>query len=142
MQWFVFALLSALFAGLVTIFAKIGLKTIDSSLVAIIRSIFVVLTLLLFGVFSGKLSTFSPNLFWGREGVFIILSGVAGAISWLFYFWALGTGNGSQVASIDKLSLVFIVLFSAVFLAEKITWQVILGAILMISGAVLISWPH
>lgn len=141
MNWFILSLFSALFAALVTIFAKIGLASVSPNLVAVIRSIFVVLTLLGFGFVSGGLNSFSWNLFGTKEGIFVILSGIAGAVSWLFYFWALKTGNASQVASVDKLSLVFIVIFSAIFLTEKITWQAILGVIFMVLGALLISWP-
>lgn len=137
MNWLVLSLLSALFAALVTIFAKLGLKTIDSNVVAIVRSLFVTLTLLGFGLATGKLSEISWSLFSAKEGIFIILSGVAGAVSWLFYFWALKNGQANQVAGIDKLSLVFVVVLSAIFLAEKFTWKTILGAVLMSLGALI-----
>jgi len=139
MNWLVFALLSALFAALVTIFAKLGLKTVDSNLVAIIRAVVMALFLVGFGFLTQKFSGFSLSLFSGKDGLLILLSGLAGAISWLFYFLALKYGLASRVSAVDKLSLVFVVVLSLLFLGEKLSWKTGVGAVLMVIGAALFA---
>lgn len=140
MSWIVFAILSAFFAGLVAIFGKIGISGIDNTLATTVRSF--VMFVFLFGIssFLGVFKNFkqinSGNL------TFIILSGVAGALSWLCYFYALKTGNASAVAAIDRLSVVFVVVFAGLFLAEKITYQVVIGVILLTTGAILLAVPN
>lgn len=139
MNWLIFALLSALFAGLVTIFAKLGLKSVDSGLVAIVRAVVMALFLVGFGFLTQKFSGLSLSLFSGKDGFLILLSGLAGAISWLFYFLALKHGLASKVSAVDKLSLVFVVVLSLVFLGEKLSWKTGIGAVLMVAGAVLFA---
>ncbi|HCI05169.1 TPA: EamA family transporter [Patescibacteria group bacterium] len=139
MNWLVFSILSAGFAALVAIFAKLGLKSVDSNLVAIVRAVVMALFLLGFGFLSGKLNNFSFGMLAGKDGVLILLSGLAGAISWLFYFLALKTGLASKVSAVDRLSLVFVIVLSVLFLGEKLTLKTALGAALMVLGAILVA---
>lgn len=138
MTWFIFALLSALFAAITAILAKIGVTNINSNLATAIRTI--VITLFAWGIvfFQGtfrNLSTVSKHTL-----IFLVLSGLTTGISWLFYFRALQLGSVSKVVPIDKLSLVLAVLFGALFLSEKITLHVVLGSVLMTAGAILIAF--
>ena len=136
-HWFLFAILSAVFAALVAIFGKIGVLGVDSTLAttvrALIMSIFLVVTSLFLGKFK-LLSTIKSKTF-----LFIVLSGVAGALSWLFYFFALKKGPAPGVAALDRLSIVFVVIFSILILGDKLTWKLVAGAILMTLGALLMS---
>lgn len=135
----VFALLSAFFAGLVTIFAKMGLKNIDPTLATSIRA--VIMALFLTGVIflTNKVSTESIKSIETKDWVLIIVSGVAGALSWIFYFIALQNAkdNTTQIAALDKLSLAFVFVFSIILLGEKLDPKVLIGVILMIIGAIL-----
>ena len=138
MSWFIYALLSAFFASLTAILAKIGIKNVDSNLATAIRTIVILLfawgIVMYQGTFKqlGSLSKFSL--------LFLVLSALATGISWLFYFKALQIGNVSQVAPIDKLSLALTVLLAIFILREKVTVSVILGSALMIVGAVMIGF--
>jgi transporter family protein len=137
--WLIFALLSAIGAAFVAIFAKIGLQNIDANTSTMIRA--VVMALFLIGVVlvEGKLSNVSPILSNHKALMYIVLSGIAGALSWLFYFVALQTGPASKVFSIDKLSLLFVLIFSVLILGEKFDIKVGIGAALMALGAILVS---
>jgi bacterial/archaeal transporter family protein len=137
MSWIIYALLSAFFAALTSILAKIGIKNVDSNLATAIRTIVIILfawgIVLYQGTYKGiaKLSSFSL--------LFLILSGLATGLSWLFYFRALQMGNASQVAPIDKLSLVITIILAFFLLREKVTLYTIFGAILMSIGAILVG---
>ncbi len=137
MSWLVYALLSAFFAALTAILAKIGIKNVDSNLATAIRTIVIVLFAWGIVFFQGtakqigNISQFSL--------IFLILSGIATGLSWIFYFRALQIGNASQVAPIDKLSLVLTIVFAFFILKEKITPFTLAGLILMSAGAVLIG---
>lgn len=138
MAWYIFAFLSAIFAAIVAIFGKIGVSNINSNLATAIRTI--VILLFSWGiVFSQgtykQLGTISKTSL-----LFLILSGIATGISWLFYFRALQLGSASQVAPIDKFSLVLTIIFAAIFLKEKITLSVILGVITIVIGTLLVLW--
>ena len=137
--WLVFALLSAFSAALVAIFGKIGLQNLDTNTATAIRA--VVMAVFLFGViiFEGKLHNIQPILANHRALLFIVLSGLAGAISWLFYFWALKLGKAQQVVPIDRLSMVFVLIMAVMFLGEKLSLKVIIGTLAMLIGAILIS---
>jgi transporter family protein len=140
MSWIIYAILSAFFAGLVAIFGKIGIAGIDNTLATTVRSF--VMFIFLFGI-SAFLGVFKNiKQIDGKNLTFIILSGVAGALSWLCYFYALKTGNASAVAAIDRLSVVFVVILAGLFLAEKITLQVTIGVILLTIGAILLAVPN
>jgi len=131
-MWFVFALLSALFAALVSIWAKIGLDGVNSNLATAIRT--VVILAIAWGIvlFSGtykQLSAISERNWW-----FLFASGCATGISWLCYFKALQLGQTSQVAAVDKFSLVLTIIMAAVFLHETVSLKTIIGGILITIG--------
>jgi len=137
-MYIVFALLSALTASLVAIFGKLGLKNVDSTLATTIRSLIMAAFLFSVSLFLKKFENFSFNTLSSKDWFLIILAGIAGALSWLFYFWALKFGPASHVAVIDRLSLVFVILLSALILGESLNLKVIVGMILIIIGAILI----
>jgi bacterial/archaeal transporter family protein len=138
-MWPLYALLSAVAAAFVAIFAKLGLKDLDPTLATTLRSFIMAAFLGSIAISLGKFEHFLLSDYSFRQWGLIILAGIAGAISWLFYFLALRDGNASAVAAIDRLSLVFVVGLAAVFLGEKLSAQVVIGAILMSFGAILIS---
>lgn len=137
-MWWIYALLSSITAALVAIFGKVGLKNVDSTLATTLRSVIMAVFLLLSATALGKFSGFSVASLAGRDWLFIALAGIAGALSWLFYFFALKIGLVNQVVVIDRLSLVFVVILSAIFLGEAFTWKTALGAALMVGGALII----
>lgn len=139
-MWWLYALLSAITAALVAIFGKIGLKNIDSTLATTLRSVIMAVFLLLAAAALGKFNGFRLSTLAGRDWLFIALAGIAGALSWLFYFFALKVGLVNKVVVIDRLSLVFVVFLSALFLGEAFTWKVALGAALMVGGALFITF--
>lgn len=137
-MWIVYAAGSAVAASLVAIFGKIGLKEIDPTLATIVRGVLMALILVLAGFVFRKFDGFSLALFNGRAGIFIFLSALAGALSWVLYFIALKTGPASAVAVIDKLSVVFVILLAALLLGEALTWKSVLGIVLTVAGSLLI----
>ncbi|MDD3227696.1 MAG: EamA family transporter [Oscillospiraceae bacterium] len=133
-MWKYYALLSALFAALTAIFAKIGVKEINSDLATAIRTS--VILLITWGiVFVGNHTTEVKDIS-GHTWIFLILSGAATGLSWLFYFKALQTGDVSRVAPIDKLSVVITICLSFLFLKEPISLRVIIGALLITGGSI------
>ena len=137
MSWLVFAILSAVSAALVAIFGKIGLQNIDANTATAIRS--VIMALFLIGVvsFQGNLGKI-PEIFSQRKALlFIVLSGLAGATSWLFYFLALKTGKVSQVGPIDKLSVVIATVLAIIFFGEKLSLVNGIGVALITIGVIL-----
>jgi transporter family protein len=137
MTWQVWATLSAIFAALTAIFAKIGVGDINSDFATFIRTcvIFVVLGIILFLTQQYQpLSSVSH-----KSLLFLVLSGLATGGSWICYFRALKIGNASQVAPIDKLSVVLVAIFGAVFLSEQVTISQWLGIGLIASGAIVIA---
>ena len=136
-SWLTWALLSAAFAALTAIFAKIGVENINSDLATFIRTVVVLVALgailLTLGEF-GSLPAVS-----GRTYLFLILSGLATGASWLCYFRALKLGNASQVAPIDKLSVVLVAVFGVTVLGEKLSVPNWLGVLLIAAGALLVS---
>ncbi|MDD6782602.1 MAG: EamA family transporter [Bacteroidales bacterium] len=134
-MWRLYAILSALFAALTSIFAKVGLQDINSDLATAIRT--TIILLLTWGIvlFGHKAQGIS-DITW-HTWLFLILSGISTGLSWLFYFKALQTGDVSRVAPIDKLSIVITILLAFLFLHEKITLRVLIGS-LLISGGVLL----
>ncbi|CNC02518.1 integral membrane protein [Yersinia frederiksenii] len=137
--WLIYALLSALTASLVAIFGKIGLQHLDANTATAVRA--VVMALFLVGVVlvQGKFNLVGAVLADKKALLFIILSGVAGALSWLFYFMAIKNGNVSQVAPIDKLSVVFAVILAFVLFGEKISLVAGLGVALITAGALMVA---
>jgi len=138
-MWLLYAFLSAITAALVAVFGKIGLKNVDPTLATTVRSIIMAGFLVITSFFLRKFQGFSLDSFSSRDWLWIILSAVAGALSWLFYFVALKTGLASKVVVIDRLSLVFVLVLAAVFLGESLGWKSVLGGTLMVAGAILIS---
>jgi transporter family protein len=138
-MWLVYAFLSSITAALVAIFAKLGLKGIDSTLATAIRSIIMTVFLVLVAFFLKKFQGFNVSSFSNKDWLLIILAGIAGALSWLFYFLALKTGLATKVATIDRLSLVFVIILAVIFLGEKLSWKVAIGAVLMVAGAIAIT---
>jgi len=134
-NWVLYALLSALFASLVAIFGKVGLKDVDSTLATTIRAVVMAAFLIVVSVSLGKSSLLTA--FDSKALGYIVLSGIAGAISWLFYFFAIKHGPVSAVASIDRLSIVFVFIIAVIFLGEALTWAKLAGVLLIVAGAVL-----
>jgi len=137
--WLVFALLSAVCAGLVALFGKMGLQGIDTNTATAIRAVIMAVFLVGVVLLSGKLAHFEQIFSNHKALLFIILSGLAGALSWLFYFAALKIGKVSQVAAIDKLSLVFAIILAMLFLSEKLSLKAGIGAALIAAGAILVA---
>ena len=134
-MWKVYAVLSALFAALTAIFAKVGVKDVNSDLATAIRtSVILVLTwgIVLFGQHVSEIREVSKNTW-----LFLILSGVATGLSWLFYFKAIQLGDVARVAPIDKLSVVITILLAFIFLHEQVNLRVVIGALLITAGSVL-----
>jgi len=135
-MWKYYALLSALFASITAILAKIGVKGVDSNLATAIRTtviLFLVWFIFFFTGHTRQLTTLSKT-----NILFLTLSGIATGLSWLFYFKALQLGNVSQVALVDKFSVVLTILFAAIFLNETLNLKVALGATLILSGTLLL----
>ena len=134
-MWKVYAVLSALFAALTAIFAKVGVKDVNSDLATAIRtSVILVLTwgIVLFGQHVSEIREVNKNTW-----VFLVLSGVATGLSWLFYFKAIQLGDVARVAPIDKLSVVITILLAFIFLHEQVNLRVVIGALLITAGSVL-----
>lgn len=137
-MWKLYALLSALFAALTAIFAKIGVRDIDSNLATAIRTS--IILLLAWGIVaaSGNIAEVKtiPRYTW----LFLVLSGLATGLSWLFYFKALQLGDVSRVQPIDKLSVVFTIMLAFLILKEPLTPKVIVGGLLITAGAIVMIW--
>lgn len=137
--WLVFALLSAVSASLVSVLGKVGLNSLDANTATAVRSIIMAIFLVLIVAAQGNLSQISVVIADKKALTFIALSGVAGALSWLFYFWALKFGKVSQVAPIDKLSVVIATIIAVTLLGEKISFLAGAGVALIALGAILVA---
>jgi bacterial/archaeal transporter family protein len=135
--WQLWAVLSAIFAALTAIFAKVGVANINSDLATFIRTFVILLTLALIVYATGQFQ--KPTSISSRTYLFLVLSGLATGASWLCYFRALKLGNASQVAPVDKLSVVLVAIFGALLLGEKLTMLNWLGVALIALGAVLVA---
>ncbi|WP_409306326.1 EamA family transporter [Pectobacterium sp. B1J-3] len=138
-SWLIYALLSALCAALVALFGKIGLQNLDANTATAIRAVVMALFLVGVVIAQGKIALVSDVLANKKALLFILLSGVAGAMSWLFYFVALKNGNVAQVAPIDKLSVVFAVVLAVLLLGEKISLMAGAGVALISVGALMVA---
>jgi transporter family protein len=139
MSWQGWALLSASFAALTAIFAKVGVESINADLATLLRTLVVVAALGTIVVATGKgqaLSTISP-----KAALFLLLSGLGTGASWLCYFRALKLGDAARVAPIDKLSVVLVTVFSVLFLGERLSGIQWLGTVLISIGAVIVALP-
>jgi transporter family protein len=135
-MWWIFALLSALFAALTAIFAKIGIRNVNTDLATAIRT--VIIALLAWGIVLFGRHTSGITHLTKQNWLFLILSGIATGLSWIFYFKALQLGKVSQVAPVDKLSVALAILLSVLFLHEQLTWKAALGALLIIAGTMVL----
>jgi len=137
MSWIFFAILSAIFAALVAIFGKIGISNLDNTLATTVRAFIMFLFL---GGVSLYLGVFNKiNQIDSKALTYISLSGIAGALSWLCYFYALKKGPVSGVAALDRLSVVFVLIFSVLFLSQSLNLKTVIGAILITIGAILFA---
>jgi transporter family protein len=139
LDWQVFAGLSALFAAITAILGKLGVADINSNLATFLRTLVVLAVTALLVSARGEWQ--NPARLSAKGCVFLALSGVATGLSWLCYYRALQTGPASRVAPIDKLSVVIVVILAVLFLGERLTWKVGLGAALVSAGAILIALP-
>ncbi|MGC1467239.1 MAG: EamA family transporter [Pseudolabrys sp.] len=137
-SWQIWAVGSAIFAALTAIFAKIGVENVNSDLATFIRTIVVIVTLAFLLLATGEFQ--SPASISGRSYLFLLLSGLGTGASWLCYFRALKLGQAAQVAPIDKLSVVLVALFGAVFLGERLTTPNWVGVALIAVGAILVAY--
>jgi len=135
-MWWIYALLSALFASLTAIFAKIGVKGVDSNLATGIRTI--VILVLIWAIIFSRGETKGLATLSKQNIVFLVISGIATGLSWIFYFKALQLGEVSKVAPIDKLSVALTIILAAVFLHEQLTLKTLIGAGLIIAGTVVL----
>ena len=136
-DWRAFAIGSAFFAALTAIFGKIGVSEINSDLATFLRTVVILLVSAL--LITARQEWQRPDTMSARGVLFLVLSGVATGMSWLCYYRALQTGPASRVAPIDKLSVIFVVLFAVCFLGERLTWKVGFGGVLVTLGAVLMA---
>jgi len=135
-MWWFYAILSAVFAALTAIFAKLGVTNVNSNLATAIRT--VIILVIAWGIvlfrneYKGLATLSKQNLF------FLVISGIATGLSWIFYFKALQLGKVSQVAPVDKLSVALTILLSVIFLGEALSWKTAIGAVLIISGTLVL----
>ena len=137
--WLIYALLSAFFASLVAVFGKIGLKDIDSNTATAIRAVVMAVFLIGLVLVQGKYLQVKQIISQPIPMLFVVLSGLAGAASWLFYFLALKNGKASQIVPIDRLSVIFTLILAFLILGEKLSLKAALGAVIIVVGAVLVA---
>jgi bacterial/archaeal transporter family protein len=136
-DWALWALLSASFAAMTAVFAKVGLESVDADLATLVRTGIVMVLLAAFVAATGKWS--NPLTLPGRTLAFLALSAAATAASWVCYFRALQLGHASQVAPVDKLSVVLVAVFAFVFLGERPSLREWLGVCLVAGGVLLLA---
>jgi len=136
--WQFWAVLSAVFAALTAIFAKVGVENINSDLATFIRTIVVIVTLGFLLAVTGEFR--APGTISGRTYLFLLLSGLGTGASWLCYFRALKLGEAAKVAPIDKLSVVLVAIFGVMFLGEKLSTPNWIGVALITAGAVMVAY--
>ena len=135
-MWWIYAILSALFASLTAIFAKLGVANINSNLATGIRTIVILVMIWTIILTRGEAKGISSL---SKQSLsFLIISGIATGLSWLFYFKALQLGNVSQVATIDKLSVALTIILAIIFLGETLTLKTAIGASLIIAGTLVL----
>jgi len=135
-MWWIYALLSAFFAALTAVFAKVGIKGVDTDLATAIRTVVILIIAWSIAFFRG--STASIGMLSKQNILFLCLSGLATGLSWIFYFKALQIGKVSQVAPVDKLSVAIAIVLSVLFLGEALTWKNAIGAVLIIVGTLVL----
>jgi transporter family protein len=131
-MWWIYAILSALFASLTAIFAKLGVANINSNLATGIRT--VVVLIMIWSIILARGEAKGIGTLSKQNIIFLAISGVATGLSWLFYFKALQLGNVTQVATIDKLSVALTIILAMIFLGETLTLKTVIGTGLIITG--------
>lgn len=135
-MWWIYALLSAVFAALTAIFAKIGVKNVSSDVATAVRTVVILLVAWLIVFARGEAKAVGEL---SRENwIFLVLSGLATGFSWIFYFKALQVGDVSKVAPVDKLSVAIAIVLAVIFLGEALTFKTALGALLIIAGSLVL----
>ncbi|HQS51011.1 MAG TPA: EamA family transporter [Daejeonella sp.] len=135
-MWWIYALLSALFASLTAIFAKIGITGVNSNLATAIRTI--VILIVAWGIVLARGETKGIPTLSKQNLIFLVISGIATGLSWIFYFKALQIGKVSQVAPVDKLSVALTIVLSVIFLGEALTIKTAIGAVLIVAGTIVL----
>lgn len=135
-MWWIYALLSALFAALTAVLAKVGIKGIDTDLATAIRTVVILMIAWTIAFFRGGTATMSSLT--RQNLLFLCLSGLATGLSWIFYFKALQLGKVSQVAPVDKMSVAIAIILSVAFLGETLTLKSVIGALLIIIGTLVL----
>ena len=137
-MWWIYALLSAFFAALTAIFAKVGVENVNSNLATAIRTVVVLVMIWMIVFFRNEYKAIGELS--QRNWIFLTISGFATGFSWIFYFKALQMGEVSKVAGIDKLSLALTIIFAVIFLGETLTWKTAVVATLIIAGTLFLIW--
>lgn len=140
-MYIVYALLGALMASLGTIFAKLGLKGVDANLLTAIRGIVMAIIVTIAALSFGKLSISALSTLNQKQWIFVVLSAMGGALSWIFFYQALSVGPTVAVTVIDKFSLVLTAILAVFVLSEGITLQSVIGLSLVAVGTLLVSVP-
>ena len=135
-MWWLYALLSALFASLTAIFAKVGITGVNTNLATAIRSI--IILIVAWGIVLTRDEGRGIQTLSKQNLVFLVISGITTGLSWVFYFKALQLGKVSQVAPVDKLSVALTILFSVIFLGEVLTFKTAVGGLLIIAGTIVL----
>ncbi len=135
-MWWIYALLSAVFAALTAIFAKIGIKGVDTDLATAIRTVVILILAWSIAFFRGGTNTI--NTLTKHSILFLVLSGIATGLSWIFYFKALQIGKVSLVAPVDKASVAIAIILSIIFLGETLTLKMAIGATMIIAGTIIL----
>ena len=135
-MWWIYALLSAFFASLTAIFAKIGVTNVNANLATAIRTI--VILIVAWGIVLARGEAKGLNTLSKHNVLFLVISGITTGLSWICYFKALQMGKVSQVAPVDKLSVALTIVLSVVFLGEALTLKTALGALLIVAGTVVL----
>lgn len=138
--WFYWAILSAVFAALTAIFAKVGIRGVDADLATLVRTAVIIVVLAAFVRYTGKWS--NPLLLPPKTWLFLVLSGLATGASWVCYFRALQLGPASQVAPVDKLSVVLVAVFAVAFLGERPTLRDWSGIAMIAGGVLVLAWKR
>ena len=137
-SWLLYALVSAFFAALTAIFAKLGLKEVNSDLATAIRT--AIILVITWGIVLFRGNAAGINQLSKNNWIFLTLSAFATGLSWLFYYKALQLGKASEVSAIDKGSIVFTILLSFLFLKEPLTPKILMGGALVFAGMLVIVW--
>jgi len=139
-SWFFWALLSALFAALTAVFAKIGIREVDSDLATLIRTGVIMVILATFVPLAGKWT--NPLALSAKTWIFLVLSSVATGASWVCYFRALQVGEAAKVAAVDKLSVILVAVFAFAFLGERPVAREWMGILLVAAGVFLLGYKR